>query len=229
MNDILGTPSRPGPEADLVEEFVQTALPPTFDAENRSVFIEPYVQLARPDIVVVYWDPSVTAAWPEPRLSLKKIDLRLAHLLFMSGPLPDERLRAAFPQCLERSLERLDAARLIAHDDGLWHLRELTEIFAVHRLITFEAKISSLSGALRQAHLNTWFASKSYVLTRARRPSADIMERALQFGIGLWTQPEGANPIPLVDAKEREIPQSYVSWLFNEMVWKASTGDGQWA
>ena len=222
MDYVQGAPSRPGPEADLVQRFVEASLPPSLKGENQFVFIEPKLGATRPDIVAVYWDSSVATPWPKARQSLSSLDLRLAHLLFMEGPLREEKLRTAFPRGLQRSLEKLDKAGLILYANERWHLRSLKDIFAVHRIVAFEAKISSVSRALEQAQLNTWFASESYVLMPAKQPIADTIERACSRGIGIWLLSGETRSSPLVGAKRRAIPQSYASWFFNEFVWKAT-------
>jgi len=219
-NHIQGTPLRPGPEATMVGEFIETDLPPARKGESRSVFIEPRLGVSIPDIVAVYWDSSMTTSWPEARRSLKEIDLRLVHLLFISGPLSEEKLRAVFPLGLQRSLNRLDMAGLISYTNALWCLVNPTGIFAVRRIIAFEAKISSISRALEQAYRNTWFASESYVLTPARQPRASTIDRARSRGVGLWLHSGEITHTPLVCAKQHRIPQSYASWMFNELVWR---------
>ena len=60
MDFYLGEPSRPGPEAEMVEQFVDEALPRSCRGENRTVLIEPQIGARRPDIVVVYWNPSIS-------------------------------------------------------------------------------------------------------------------------------------------------------------------------
>jgi hypothetical protein len=217
---VQGTPSRPGPEADLVEEFINIGLPAPRKGETRSVFIEPRLGMSKPDIVVVYWNSSIKESWPQTRLSLDEIDLRLAHLLFIAGPHAEAELRAIFPRQLQDSLVRLRSAGLVRFAKQLWCLRNFSENFAVRRIITFEAKISSLSRALDQAYLNTWFASESYVLTTTKRPMSPMIERAQRQGIGIWLLSKKTTSMPLVDAKRNPLPQSYASWLFNELAWK---------
>jgi len=221
-NHIQGTPLRSGPEATMVWEFIETDLPSPRKGESRSVFIEPRLGVSIPDIVAIYWDSSITVSWPEARQSLKDIDLRLVHLLFISGSLSEEKLRAVFPRGLRSSLNQLDMAGLISYTNAFWHLRNPTEIFAVRRIIAFEAKISSISRALEQAYRNTWFASESYVLTPVKQPKASIIERARSRGIGLWLHSGEITHTPFVYAKQHKIPQSYASWVFNELVWRTS-------
>jgi hypothetical protein len=222
MDCTRGRPSRLGPEAEMVEAFVETDLPLARFAESRCILIEPHIEISRPDIVIVYWDPSITASWPTERLRVRPIDLRLAQLLFLRGPLREEEIRQLFPTGTRRLLKRLDDAGLVTCANGLWNLRDLEKVFAVRRIIAFEAKISAASRGLEQAYSNTWFASESYLLTASRRPSARIVARAWYLGIGVWSQPNGSAPTPFVDAKVREVPRSYASWIINELMWKIS-------
>jgi len=222
MSYVQGSPSRPGPEADLVQKFVRIALPDPSDGRCRTIFIEPMLATTRPDIVVVDWDPSVSRWWPEERQFLEATDLRLAQLLFIEGALSERKLRVHFPRRLKASLMRLERAGLINSVDDRWTLRHLGDIFAVHRIITFEAKISALSRALKQAHFNTWFASESYVLTTIKQPGDRIIRKAQLRGIGLWLPAEEAPFAPFLSAKQRPLPQSFASWLLNELAWKTA-------
>lgn len=224
MTRVQGSPSRAGPEATLVQEFVDAGLPGLAEGERRTIFIEPRLGATRPDIVVLDWDPSVTACWPESRMSLEATDLRLAQLLFVEGALPEERIRFYYRRCPKGFLRRLEAARLVDLVGGKWTLRALPGIFALRRIIAFEAKISALSKAIEQAHLNTWFASESYVLTTNGRRRGHIIQKARMRGIGLWPHPSELSSSPLVSATPRPVPQSFASWLFNEMAWKSSLG-----
>lgn len=224
MNCIQGAPSRPGPEADLVQSFVQVHLPAICPGKSRFTFIEPHVEQSRPDIVVVYWDSATARKWPQERRLLESMDLRLAHFLYLSGPLSEAEIRQVFPYRPTRLLERLDKAGIVARANDLWGLKRLADVFAVRRIVAFEAKISALSRALEQALRNTWFASESYVLTTSANPHPRIIEQAGSLGVGLWTRPSEAPPVPLVKAIPRQVPQSYASWLFNELMWKTSLG-----
>lgn len=220
MNCVKGTPLRSGPEADLVKEFVGSDLPECQDGESRCVFIEPRIGSSRPDIVAVYWDSAVTRDWPKARLSLSKLELRLAHLLFVQGPCGEAELEAAFPRRLNGSLRRLEDARMIYCSDGLWLARDLSKIFAVRRIVTVEAKLSAMTRALEQAYINTWFASESYVLTPVKEPRPNTLRTAVATGVGIWLRSEEDGLLPLIHAREQCVPRSYGSWLLNELAWK---------
>jgi len=224
MNYIYGSPARHGPEASLVEQFLATSLPPSQKEVARSVFIEHSLGNYRPDIVVVFWDISVTESWSEARLNLNEIDLRLLHLLYLSGTLNTSELRTLFPRRLNKSLGRLVDAGILANTRSTWRLNELSTLFAVQRIVAFEAKMSAMTKAMEQAYLNTWFASESYVITSYRNVRAHTIQLAKSKGVGMWLVSRETDAEPLVAAGSRKIPQSYGSWLFNELVWKAHLG-----
>lgn len=223
---IEGSPSRPGPEAKMVLKFIHTSLKNPDDQTVRTVFIEPPIGAVRPDIVIVDWDPLVTSFWPKERHYLKVADLRLAQLLLLEGPLSEKSIRAYFPRGTASTLSRLEGARIIELEDQRWKLCDLSKVFAVRRIAALEAKISALSRALEQAYFNTWFASESYVLASVKQPLNPFIQKAQYYGIGFW--PFLGEPCfePLLLSKQYELPQSYASWLFNELAWKTSLGAG---
>jgi len=221
---IEGSPSRPGPEAEMVLKFIQTSIENPNDQIARTVFIEPPLGAVKPDIVIVDWDPLVTSFWPQERHYLKVADLRLAQLLFLEGPLTEKNIKTYFPRGTASTFSRLEGARIIELEDQRWKLCDLSMIFAVRRIAALEAKISALSRALEQAYFNTWFASESYVLASAKRSLNPFIQKAQYYGIGFWPFSEEPCLEPLLLSKQYELPQSYASWLFNELVWKTSLG-----
>lgn len=219
---IDGSPSRPGPEAEMVLKFIQTSLENPNDKIARTVFIEPSLGAVKPDIVIVDWNPLVTSSWPQERHHLKAADLRLAQLLLLEGPLTEKYIKTYFPRSDARTFSRLEGARIIELEDKKWKLCDLSQVFAVIRIVALEAKISALSRALEQAYFNTWFASESYVLTCVKQPLTPFIQKARDYGIGFWPFLEESCLEPLLFSKQHELPQSYASWLFNELVWKTS-------
>jgi hypothetical protein len=221
---VQGSPSRPGSEAEMVNSFVDTFFEGPGGLLNRTIFVEPSLGTARPDIVIVDWDRSVTLSWPEERKFLVDTDLRLAHLLYTEGPLPQEMIQVFFPRQTKGSLARLQKAKLIESTHKKWRLCDFQSLFAVRHITALEAKISALSRAIEQAYFNTWFASESYVLSALRRVTNSIIERAESFGVGLWAASEKPCQKPLLPPKKYGLPQSYASWVFNELAWKTSLG-----
>ena len=215
-------PIRPGPEADLVVRFSSNHLPPPADGEQRIVLFEPAVEFTRPDIVVIYWNPSVAEKWPTARRLLRPVDFRLLHLFHTVSELTDEAIQRAFPNVFDKCLRRLEKAQLIYRCDGAWHKQPLGDTFAVHRIMTFEAKISLTSRALDQALLNTWFATTSYVLLQGKRIRSSTIDKATRLGIGIWSLDREEKAHLLREAQPHEIPNSYATWCLNELVWAIS-------
>ncbi len=221
---IQGSPSRPGPEADLVLHFIHALLMKNDGRGSRTVFIEPPIGAVKPDIVVVDWDHSVTSSWTEERQSLTKSDLQIAQMLYVEGPLKEERIRYFFKKQTNSSLKRLKRADLIEFVNQRWSLHDLSEIFAVRRIIAFEAKVTGTRKAVKQAYFNTWFASESYIITTVKKPAKIFLQQAQHYGVGFWLMTEESCVKPLLLPKKFGLPQSYASWLFNELVWEVSSG-----
>ncbi len=222
---LNGRPSRSGPEADLVMDFIQSSLPEPGDDECRTVFIEPRLGNLRPDIVIIYWDPNITFAWPIARQFLSLMDLQLIQMLFLTSPLTENELKDFFPaRKLIPALDRLYAADCVYLQNDKWLLKDLSYLFAIRRIISVEAKLSDVSKALDQAFANTWFSSESYVLTPRKQHRYMTMELARSYGVGLWTFKKEGEVEQMLASKNYPVPFSYGSWVFNEMVWRHNQG-----
>ncbi len=221
MVNISGETSRHGPEAELVDQFLSSRYFETDHDLFYSIFIEPRVGASSPDIVIVCWDSSIGRNWPKERLNLGFAELRIAHLLFLEGPKSKIQLKKFYPRSLESSIKKLLDSELLDEIDGNYYLiKTLDLIFATKEIIAFEAKISSISKAIEQAHRNTWFASKSYVLTRIEEPSKDMIETANKKGVGLWSFNKSFQSDVLIDPLSTPIPNSFISWYFNDLAWR---------
>jgi len=223
MNYIYGTPAKRGPEADLVLDFINSSLPPQSGDLWQSIFIELDLGNSIPDIVIVYWDPDIASKWPTKRRLLKKVDFKLIQYLYKNGPETENNLLHIFPRGLSSILDRLTLTAIISRSDCEWELRPIEEIFAVKKIFSFEAKISASMRVFEQALLNSTFSSESYIVTKSETPRNQALDFAQKLGIGIWCQKKvGYNP--LIKAKELPLPQSYLSWLFNNLVWEYSLG-----
>ncbi len=106
----------------------------------------------------------------------------------------------------------------------LWSARPASKIFAVERLVAVEAKVGKWAEALKQAVLNTWFASESYLLL-PRMTNGELSKAASERGIGIWSQDKGPEWLGLPALEEANLPRSYGSWLFNEWAWRRALGN----
>lgn len=220
---------RQGPENKLVNEYISanyyfdsfSFLVDDFSEEEKIlVFVEPKIGSSFPDIVIVCFDVAASKEWPFSRMNLSSYDLKVLHCIFSNGRSSELYLRKIFPSRLRKSIQNLEAAGVVKSFDGEWEAEPLEEIFAVKRLIAIEAKVHDWERGVKQAFLNTWFTSESYLLM-PRIPNSDsAIARAKHFGIGII---EGYKLIQKDSSSEGKDynPKSYASWLFNEWAWKS--------
>ncbi len=205
----------PGPEAELVQRFLKTFRPKLPSSCRAVTFIEPRIGNAFPDIVIAVMHLPTVSKWPQERKLLTVDDLRLAQLFHSTGPIGLDRLQYLFGKTLSRSLDRLEAAKLIHRRGEQWRLASLGTVFGIRQLLAFEAKISPTRHALRQARANMWFATSSSLLVPKSPKSSEVVIEAAQQGVGIVIADGGKiiAPAALCDCRQ---PASYGSWLFNE-------------
>ena len=216
---------RPGPERELVQEFLAGFQFDVPQGCHATVFCEPRIESGFPDIVVVLWSIATAKKWTSDRSKLTRYDMQLVHYLFQVGHCSFAQLRAIFARGLRASLDRLEAAHLIRGVQDSWIPRPLSDVFATRRIIAIEAKVTAWSDAIDQAFLNRWFASDSFVLLPDRKRSEKISAIAKSKGVRLCFPKQsiicGRSAFP------EKLPLSYASWLFNEWAWRfAQLGGG---
>ena len=208
-----------GPERKLVDWFLDRNPIRVPQRHRLTIFVEPRLESGFPDLVAVVWSLAATRRWNSPRAELSPADIRLMHFIFQEGPSNDARLAEAHGPRVSSSLERLEASEMIRNTGRKWASRPLLEIFAVRSIISIEAKVREWDAALERAHLNTWFASESFVLVPNIPRGEQLLTTAAAKGIGVWAVTEGLVAQP--SARSRRLPRSYGSWLFNEWAWRA--------
>lgn len=218
---------RPGPETDLVTQFLEDLRLPMPRGCHATIFCEPRIASGFPDLVVVIWNVAATRRWNPERSGLLRDDIRLLHYLYLHGRgfATHDILKSVFRRGLAASLDRLRAARLVHHRSLLYVPRPLSHAFAVRRIIAIEAKVSEWSSALDQAFLNTWFASESYVLLPRSKATKHLRSVAKSRGIRICCP--GDTIASKTSPLRRARPRSYVSWLFNEWAWRVSESNGE--
>jgi len=220
--DLLGSgrARRPGPEAALIDDFVETFEPSFGDAYQCVVLREPRVESSGfPDLVMLVWDSATSCRWPSERRQIDRSDLRLAHLIYTLDGASQERLEPLVQNRLDVRLQRLQRAELIERSHGEWKIIPLLDAFAVREIVTFEAKMAFTSHVIDQAASNLWFASTSYVLLPTWTGESRLIDDADECGVGIWIS--GMSK-PTLRHRPIEQPLSYASWLFNDWVWRAS-------
>ncbi len=212
-----------GPEQELVDRFIQ-AMPLVHAPDSRvTVLREPGLESGFPDLVIVVWRDARTADWGAERLALVPNDLRLMHYVYQRRRTVhfelEDRFGSRFARC---SIERLHGAGLVRRAGQAWFPCAFERTFAATKIIAVEAKIGKWAGVLNQARLNTWFASKSYVLVP--RVSKEQVQEAQQFGIGTLCFEQ--DEIREWSASTESLPRSYASWVVNDLAWRASKNHG---
>lgn len=188
-----------------------------------TVLREPGLESGFPDVVIVVWRDARTANWGEQRLALIPDDMRLMHYIFQRRRATHPELEYHFGTRFARlSTERLHDAGLVRRTGPAWFPCALERTFAATKIIAVEAKIGKWADVLNQARLNTWFASKSYILVP--RVSEEHVRDAQQLGIGVLTPEEDG--IREWRAPSAPLPRSYASWIVNDLAWRASRDPG---
>ncbi len=208
-----------GPEQELVDGFI-FAMPLVHAPDSRvTVLREPGLESGFPDLVIVVWRDARTANWDESRMDLVPDDLRLMQYVFQRRRAAHSELEDCFGSRFARySIERLHGAGLVRPAGRAWFPCAFERTFAATKIIAVEAKIGKWADVLNQARLNTWFASKSYVLVP--RVSEEQVRDAQRLGIGVLSP--GQDGIREWGASTARLPRSYASWVVNDLAWRAS-------
>lgn len=208
-----------GPELNLVYEYIEK-IKNTFNHKKNklAIFVEPLVDTAYPDIVLLEYIPDHLEKWNDIRNSLTKNDIKLLSIIKQFEAITSDSLYKRTKinhRNILSSLEKLIDSNLINRKNERWTINPLEEIFFLKKLIAVEAKINQLDNLLHQADINNWFASQSYALSSVKKPQNKTIEKYKNYGIGLHSFND--NEITeLTKAKRQKIPNNYASWMFNE-------------
>jgi hypothetical protein len=215
-------PVRFGPENDMANQFIEKTISVLTGRKDKyAFFLEPQLETGFPDIVIVTYRPIVFDKWNIARNKLTIQDLKvLQHLLFVGGANAEgiEAMLGLTSRNLIRTLERLLNANIITWKHGKWIPMKLHSIYGLKSVIAIEAKIKNWSEAFKQAEINWWFASESYILSPNLLPQKQIIEKSSKLGIGLYSLHHRSGIVKLKISKKEQLPSSYASWLFNEWV-----------
>ncbi len=211
--------TRPGPELELIESFIRVMPLQIPRGCIATVFREPGIESGFPDLVIVVWREKITFRWRPERKFLQTQDFRLLHFLHHNGRASQDEIVAWFGRRAIASIQRLHDSAMIRCVRSWWAPRALQTSFAAAKIIAVEAKVGKWRKVLNQALLNTWFASRSYVLV-PNLPSEPQLAAAKALGIGVCSFCNGE--VREIAAESSELPKSYASWMFNEWAWRSS-------
>lgn len=223
-NKAIGLKTRKrcnGPESDLVETFAeQAALLYKSRNDRVALFYEPRLETGFPDIVICVYDPRHFEEWAPTRSQLQVQDLKILHHLHLVGRLSADAASAQLgvsDRLMARTLENLYGAGLVRPYGKKWCPTSLKRAFGIKRLVAVEAKMGNWTGVFRQACANRWFASETYALSPVQRPSAKVIQRSSQLGIGIYTC-VASEVVEVRPSGQSQLPSCYASWLFNEWI-----------
>ncbi len=213
-----------GPEKRLVETFRGLFEKKVRTPRNCTLtfFQEPKLPSGFPDLVAVIWHVPTVMNWSDYRADLQREDHRLAQMLCFRGSSSVGELEQYYQHSPVPGLRRLLKAKVVSEYEGRWQLESLSESFAVRKILSFEAKISSWTNVLEQASVNRWFSSESYVLVPDSLCTSERCSEAKTFGVGVWTERDSGIARRSA-AQFHEQPLSYASWLFNDWIWRIHT------
>jgi len=221
---LMTRKATPGPEIDMVKYFADFMIEDfkRVKAKNTrlAIFFEPMLDVGFPDIVLAEYSVFAFKKWQQTRQDLQMSDFKiLHHILHVKGANAKE-IQAQLgidSKALIIAIERLLDAGLIRRNSRQWQAVNLENTFGLKRLIAVEAKLANNLSVFHQAQSNRWFASESYVLFPATKPTMKALERSEQFGVGVYVlsgrEIKQAQVSPIQD-----LPTCYGSWLFNEWV-----------
>ena len=115
-------------------------------------------------------------------------------------------------------LENLYDAGLIVRKNGFYEPKSLDLIYGIKKLEVFEAKINNIATVVEQANVNSWFASKTFILSNVNHPTEKTIQKLEKTGVGMYGLDQDF--IKLKDAKRHSLPTCYISLLFNEWIGK---------
>lgn len=212
---------RAGPEAALVDGFLDEVSFVHSDEQRVFILKEPQIGQSFPDLVVVVYEPKSLEQWPEARRDLTTEDLKLIQLIHTNRGATGSELKLFLGKVPSRCLDRLYAAQMIERNGDCWQTRELSSIFALSSVLAVEAKMSPTSKVLEQALSNKWFASNSAILLPSIGGRSRIAEAAKRHDLRVYTRPVGRR----LSIRTRRInrPLSYASWIINEWAWRMAT------
>ena len=210
--------SRSGPEEDFVHSFLNKLRCQGQPDLNLTIFKEPCLETGSPDLVGVIWHVPTAERWNENRFLLQRDDLRLMHHIVHTEDTTISSIKRLFRTRSVDSIDRLNAANMIAVSRGAISPKPLSTLYAVRHIFAIEAKISAWRMALRQAFLNRWFATSSHVLLPQMPSSVSMFSEARALGVSVWGPRVSKLTLNLPSTPSD--PLSYASWLFNEWAWK---------
>ncbi|MCG8327759.1 MAG: hypothetical protein MI974_08750 [Chitinophagales bacterium] len=125
-----------GPEAKLIEDFLQNIEIFYQDGLEYDFFIEPYAEIGIPDIVIIGWDKKMLTKWSPKRTDLGIKDIKIMHHIssFKKRGVAIIKLKEqlGYPELeMEKSLSLLSEANLINKTERRVFAKDLDRNFFI--------------------------------------------------------------------------------------------------
>ena len=112
-------------------------------------------------------------------------------------------------------MKKLEKCSLVRwYQNNAVHAIELSKYCRINKIISIEAKIDKWKEAIRQAEMNIWFSTESYILLNKNGYSQKTYDECCNKGIGIILV--NGNICKELKSRKREFPVSYASLQFNE-------------
>ena len=212
-----------GNEFEMVNKYIEHLLSKYKSLKKKkiAIFIEPQIETGYPDIVIVeYYDCSENL-WNQFRSKLSNSDLKILFEIQMRKNISI----ASLVELLGFSYAEIRKAVLRLNQCNLVHISKENEIVRnielhafchVNKVISIEAKINKWTEAIRQASMNVWFSTESYILMNKDSCNDEIIHKCKEKGIGIILINGKINKVLV--SEQRKFPVSYSSLQFNEWI-----------
>ena len=202
----------------MVLAFVEMLQDRCKTSSDTVLFLEPRIDSGYPDLVQVTYSPAFMDRWTADRMLLEDDDLRILAYLSHARGASEKGVANSLGMngsIVSRSLELLHICGMANLSSNCWRASKRSAFFGVVGITAYEAKMSAPGSALRQALINTRFASSSCALIASSTPSCKTVDSFSRTGIGLFSGPDFTQS---VRPKKGTLPNCYVTLKFNEWV-----------
>lgn len=209
-----------GPEKSLVDRFLSIYLKKLHsDSLKNLVFIEPHVNNAYPDIVLVRYSNANKCLWNENHLNLTDSHFKVLFEINRRNTISVHRLSKQIgieQSIIKRIIDELAICNLVITNKQSVLRIPPSSFFCIKKIICFEAKIAKWSEAISQALLNTRFATESYILMDCKESTQEMVSRCRELGIGIFLMNGRIHKD--LPAQKQSQPVTYTSYVINEIL-----------
>lgn len=209
--------SKNGKEYGLVEKYLQYIIK-TSKRNTKfetSIFIEPRIESGYPDIVIVKHLP--IQAELKRNVILNKNDFRILFYIQQNSNVSLEKIadilgfsRAELVRVLSK-LEKCNLIKLNKIEENEYYKITFKKNL-IKKIISIEAKIDKWNEVIKQASVNSWFSTESYILMNKVGCNETILNKCRDLGLGIILVNGKIEKI--LRSEIRKFPVSYASLQF---------------